>query len=220
MVQAFRCLLRSPAAAAIVTAALLVMAFPASAARDFGVLEEQLLREVNLARTDPESYRTYVNELRTRYRGDRLLLPGRIQIITKEGAAAVDEALSFLANAPPVPALHRSRGMSLAARDLVLEQGPAGTTGHESADGSRAWDRVSRYGTWRGLVAENIAYGDIDARMMVMSLIVDDGVADRGHRKNIYNGKFHVAGIACGPHKIFGAMCVIDFAASYEEGKK
>jgi uncharacterized protein YkwD len=46
-----------------------------------------------------------------------------------------------------------------------------------------------------------------------MNLIIDDGVTDRGHRKNIFSRAFGTAGAACGPHPRFGNVCVIDFAA-------
>jgi uncharacterized protein YkwD len=48
---------------------------------------------------------------------------------------------------------------------------------------------------------------------VVMNLIIDDGVPDRGHRKNIFSRAFATAGAACGPHSRFGNVCVIDFAA-------
>jgi hypothetical protein len=38
-----------------------------------------------------------------------------------------------------------------------------------------------------------------------------------GHRKNIFIGAYKVAGIAIGPHKAFGNMCVIDFAGGFSD---
>ena len=38
----------------------------------------------------------------------------------------------------------------------------------------------------------------------MLSLIVDDGVADRGHRVAIYNPRFRVVGIASGAHSEYG----------------
>jgi len=73
-------------------------------------------------------------------------------------------------------------------------------------------------GKWIGSAGENISYGYSDAAMIVATLIVDDGVRGRGHRKNIFSRSFAVAGIACGPHTRFGGMCVIDFAGGFVEG--
>jgi hypothetical protein len=57
--------------------------------------------------------------------------------------------------------------------------------------------------------------------MIVMTLIVDQGVRDRGHRRNIFYRYFKVGGAACGPHARYGTMCVIDFAEGFvEKGDK
>jgi len=41
-------------------------------------------------------------------------------------------------------------------------------------------------------------------------LIVDDGVADRGHRTLVYSPELRYAGVSCGPHPIYRTVCVID----------
>ena len=68
-----------------------------------------------------------------------------------------------------------------------------------------------------GAVGENIDYGSRDARAIVVRLIVDEGIAGRKHRANIFNKTYRVAGIAAGPHARFGAMCVMDFAGDFIE---
>jgi uncharacterized protein YkwD len=51
----------------------------------------------------------------------------------------------------------------------------------------------------------------------VQGLLIDDGVADRGHRRNLLDPAVRVAGIACGRHAAYGTMCVIDLAGGYAE---
>jgi uncharacterized protein YkwD len=107
--------------------------------------------------------------------------------------------------------------MCNSALSHVLEMGPVGGRGHKGANGSQPWDRMAQFGKWTGRAGENIDYGMHDARAVVVRLIVDDGVAGRGHRKNIFSREFHVAGVANGPHATFGSMCVIDFADGFVE---
>ncbi len=78
-------------------------------------------------------------------------------------------------------------------------------------------DRANRYGKWSGKIGENISYGRSDARDVVIQLIVDDGLTDRGHRGNIFDPQFRVVGVACGEHSKYRAMCVTTFAAGYDE---
>lgn len=75
--------------------------------------------------------------------------------------------------------------------------------------------RIESHGEWRAEIGENISYGFNDPRQVVIQLIVDDGVRNRGHRINIFNPAFHRVGVACGPHAGYGSMCVMDFAGGF-----
>ncbi len=167
-------------------------------------LAEQVLAEINLARTAPQQYAQIVAAQSVGYHGT-------------EGDRAVVEAVNFLNKAHALPALSASAGMSSSALSHVLDAGPAGARGHKGSNGSQPWDRMARFGRWVGQAGENIDYGVHDARSIVVRLIVDDGVRDRGHRKNIFNRGYTVAGAASGYHATYGAMCVIDFAGAFVE---
>ena len=175
-----------------------------------------VIREMNLARQNPALYATFVQELRSRMSGNVLVLPGHTRIRTKEGTAALDEAIRFLRNAQPLPPLAFSRGMSRAAADHCADQADGGF-GHEGRDRSHAGQRIARYGNFSGGWAENISYGKSSARDVVLALIIDDGLPARKHRKNIFNPNYGYAGAAFGRHARFGTMCSMDFAGGYAE---
>jgi len=188
----------------------LVSAAPATAS----ALATGVLEELNLARTSPQTYAERLREYRTWFTGRVVTIPGTgDQALTREGVAAVDEAIRFLDRQRPLPALKRDSTLALAAQDWVAAQGPRGARGHFSADGRGPGERVSARGGDR-YVAENIAYGPMEADLIVLQLIIDDGVANRGHRKTIYDGTYAYAGAACGSHAEYGNMCVIDYSAS------
>ncbi len=180
-------------------------------------LEQEIVEEMNRARQNPSAYARHLEELKSYFDKDLLKLPGKIPVRTREGAKAVEEAIAFLKRARPLGKLKASEGMSRAAKDHVLDQGRSGKTGHTGQDGSKPYERMERYGSWEGLSGENIAYGDETARMIVMQLIIDDGVPNRGHRENIFNPEFRFAGVAVGFHPIYRTMCVINFAGQFIE---
>ncbi|MGB3222580.1 MAG: CAP domain-containing protein [Desulforhopalus sp.] len=183
-------------------------------------LARQVLVETNLARTEPGKYADFIRESRSHYDGKIYRLPGVDTFVkTHEGVAALDEAIEFLSRQKPLPALDWSQGLAAAAAELVRKQSKSGNTGHGGEQTGTMQERIERHGTiLQGVIGENIAYGPSDPRRMVMQLIIDDGVPDRGHRKNMYNSQFDSAGIACGPHPDFGTMCVINFAKGFRAG--
>ena len=48
--------------------------------------------------------------------------------------------------------------------------------------------------------AENISYGKETALGIVLQLLIDDGVASRGHRKNLFGESLGTVGVACDTH--------------------
>ena len=184
---------------------------------DFETLEKEIVKEVNLARTKPGVYASWLRAQRQYYREKQLRRPGEGPVRTKEGLAAVDEAIRWLEKQRPVGALGTSRGLSLAARDLVAPQGASGGFGHTAPDGSTPSGRIERHGQWESVIGENVAYGQRTARDVVAAFIVDDGVPGRGHRTNLFNAAFHVMGVDCGPHSTYGTTCAITFAGGFRE---
>jgi uncharacterized protein YkwD len=180
-------------------------------------LEKAVVNEINLARTSPKEYLSLLEQFKKYYEGKILKLPGQTPILTREGTSAVVEAIRSLRSQKPVPPLSPSKGMSLGAKDHIRDLGTSGTSQHTGSDGSQTWDRVNRYGTWQKIIGENISFGHDKARNIVMALMIDDGVPNRGHRRNILNPEFRMVGVACGNHPAYRTICVITFAGGYRE---
>lgn len=182
----------------------LLLLLLSTAAAHADSLASQVLDEINFARTQPQQYAQIIATRADNSRGS-------------EGPRAVTEAVAFLQRARPAPALAWSQGISSAALSHALDVGPRGGSGHKGSHGETPWARMARFGSWQGYAGENIDYGHCDARSIVISLIVDNGVSNRLHRANLFNRKFHVTGIAVAPHATSGSMCVMDFATGFTE---
>ena len=188
----------------------------AGAARSSSDPGSAVVREMNLARQYPEIYAGYLEELRGRFHGKTLLLPGKTALRTREGVGGVDDAIRFLRRSKPLAPLAFSKGIAKAAAEHVAEQA-GGEFGHRGADRSDPGERMNRHGIWSGRWGENISYGKSTARDIVIALIIDDGLRARKHRKNIFNPDFNIAGAAVGPHARYRTVCSIDFAGGYLE---
>jgi len=207
-------------AGCLLSAATIFAASDGNSTGDMDLNEIGVLDEVNLARTKPTEYANYVEEHKKNFKGFFVVvIDGRKNTRTVEGLKAVDEAIAFLKTAGPMPALSPSRALTLAARDHVKDLGLRGTTGHIGTDNSQPADRIRRYGTPKSVSGEDITFGSVSARSIVVQLIVDDGVAGRDHRKSLFEPDYRLAGIAIGPHKTYEQICVMDFADSVDQKK-
>jgi uncharacterized protein YkwD len=184
---------------------------PVTSERNYARIEAEVLAALNQARTQPATSAAWLEELAGYYSGTRVKRPWwPITMQTTEGVAAVREAIAAVRAQPAVPALSLNSALVSAARDHARDQARTGAVGHTGADGSTTITRVNRYATWKVSIAENIDYQPmVRGRDVIESLLVDDGVPDRGHRRNIFQSSARLVGIACGPHPKYGAMCVI-----------
>ena len=188
--------------------------------------EAALLAALSAARTDPKSLAGKIRQRKQHFKGKDYYPPehsGKVAVASKEGVAVVDEALRFLEKQPALSALtapsdaDAAEGLRLACEDHLVDRGTLGVVGHAGADGSSPAERYARYGQWAGAVGECLWFGrsEATAQQMVEDLVIDDGVANRGHRLCIFDERYAVAGAVVGPHKTFGSMAVIGFAALY-----
>ncbi|MFV0592644.1 MAG: CAP domain-containing protein [Draconibacterium sp.] len=176
-------------------------------------LEKEVIYEINLFRSDPANYsQKYIAPLAKYYDGKILHYPGDTPIRTEEGVSALRECVRELKTKSKEPVLNPDKRLAQSARDHQLDQQKSGRRGHTGTDRSNLRQRIERYGQWQKRIGENIAYGNTSARQIVIFLLIDDGVSNRGHRATLLNPDFKVVGVACGKHPVYETMCVIDFA--------
>ena len=82
----------------------------------------------------------------------------------------------------------------------AVESGVKGIIGH---------NRVDCEGGFGG---ENCAYGYADGLNIVMQLLIDTGIENLGHRKNMLNAAWNGLGTAIRPHSVYRICAVQDFS--------
>lgn len=181
-------------------------------------IEKEIIYEINLFRYNPAEYsKNYIAPLAKKYKGKLLYYPNDKPLKTKEGVRALNDCVRDLKKAEPLPFVFPSKGLTKAADDHVKDQSKTGKTGHYGSDRSNSKKRIERYGEWKVLIGENIAYGGLSARQIIVYLLIDDGIKDRGHRKNFLRPEFETVGVSVGFHPGYETMCVIDFAGSFAD---
>ena len=87
-------------------------------------------------------------------------------------------------------------------------------------DGSLPTDRMARYCIINETWAESSCFGSICAEEVMEQMLVNDGQAHRGFRKNIFNRVLGVVGIACGHHSSGGSIAQFEYAkGTLKEGE-
>lgn len=188
----------------------------AQAATDWAKVEQDLIVEHNLVRHNPQRYIPVLKARLDSMDGEGNIPNGcgrNCTLVTEEGKQAVEEAIRFLGSQPAVGPLTLSDGLAEAAKFHAKDQ-QDGLLGHAGSDGSSPIERTARLGVEAGSVGENITYGPAAVQEIMVNLIVDDGVADRGHRIALFNSDWSSAGAGCGPHSSYRAVCVVNYASA------
>lgn len=179
-------------------------------------LEREVILELNKVRGNPKRYaEEYLEELTGAFSGKLYTYPGQETLKSQEGVAPLLECIKVLKSTEPMSMLQPAKGLTLATEDLLKDQQKYGGIGHITRNGQTPQKRIEKYGEWDICSAEDITYGSFEARQIVIALLIDDGVPDRSHRKNILTPCFRFAGVAFGKHPSYQTMCVIDYAGDY-----
>jgi uncharacterized protein YkwD len=184
----------------------------ASVGKDLSKEEQDLFNEINQARADPALYVSYLQKMKP-------LFAGKIYkktLETQEGWAAVEDAIAYLQTLKPQSPFTMSLGLNMAAAAHIKDQGSSGSTGHKtSGSGWLIEDRVKPFGNWEGAIGENLTYGRESARERILTWLIDDGFATRGHRKRVMSADYGVAGLSCGKHPEWERMCCLTLAGGF-----
>ena len=130
-------------------------------------IETKILSEINLVRTNPQGYANWLESQKQYYDGVWLKLPGEKPVRTNKGLKALQEAIAFLKEQQPLSPLDAS---DLAATD--------------------AGSKLKDFATTNNI--QNISYGRVTPKGIVMSWVVDELFPDRRRRKSLLNPSFDV----------------------------
>lgn len=107
-----------------------------------------------------------------------------------------------------LPALLPDSVLYEKAKQFAILSGEKGQVGHYNFA-----NRMKGY----LLAGENCDYGSSKPLEIIMHLLIDDGVTNLGHRKNILNQEFIYVGVSIQKHKRYNYMCVMDFIGKKHE---
>ncbi|MDY2843495.1 MAG: CAP domain-containing protein [Treponema sp.] len=186
--------------------------------------EKDVIFEMNKARADPKQFADLYLVPRLKNFDGKLYIekgtdtnPCGRRVLTREGAAVVKECIEYMYNQTPRSPLRPSKGLTKAAKEHAESQVLTNGFGHDRIDGTNPFENMRKYGSFMA-AGENISYGMTTARNTVLQLLIDDGVASRGHRTNLMAKNYSSAGVGFAENKDTGKIeCVIDYAQNYVE---
>lgn len=179
---------------------------------DYKELSKDLLKACNVLRSNPKAFIDKLESTMKQFKGTILAKPGEYAIQTNEGKEAFIDAINFLKKQNPVATLQYDERLERSARDHVNDLGPKGLASHEGSNGASIYDRIEKYCEWDKICSEIIDLGGKTAEDILVNIIVDDGVPDRGHRRTLFNEELKFVGCMSGPHKDFGIITVLNYA--------
>jgi Bacterial pre-peptidase C-terminal domain len=150
-------------------------------------LEPEILSEINRVRTNPQAYAQWLEAQRRYYDGIWLKLPGEKPIRTNRGLKALEEAIAVLKTQQPLSPLN------------ISEQTAATAT-----------SKLENFATANNI--QNISYGRVTAKGIVMGIVVDDLFPDRRRRNSLLSSEAANTGVVCKPDPRYAKVCAIAYS--------
>ncbi|MEM8828200.1 MAG: pre-peptidase C-terminal domain-containing protein [Cyanobacteria bacterium P01_G01_bin.19] len=153
-------------------------------------VEPEILSEINRVRTNPQGYAHWLEEQKQYYDHIWLRLPGEKPIRAHRLERAINEAIAVLKEQEPLPAL------------TISEQTAATASKKLEAFAKTNQD------------IQNISYGRITPKGIVMSLVVDELFPDRRRRNNLLSPNADDTGVVCRNDPRYSKVCAIAYSNS------
>lgn len=185
---------------------------------EYAQLIIQIYREVNELRSSPADYVYKLELMLTRYRfGNTYHRVREVPVVTKEGVAALNDAIEALVMTEPMGELDLSEGLESAAQAHANDTGSASIIGHIGSDDTDFLQRLQRTGIWGGSAVELLDYGSVTAEEIVCAFLIDDGQPTRPHRKALLDPKYTKIGVGLAPHEEYSTVCVMALASEFTD---
>ena len=179
--------------------------------RPVGRFSRDIVNVLNMVRTDPPSLIPYaeehLNSFLDEYSYKDPFNRPNTSISTKEGRRAITECIQFLRETSAVPPVEQNLCLENAACEYAEI-----LIGCIDVTAPPIGEHIRKYGNWRGSIGQTISYGNKDAISIILSLVIDDGSTDKGHRKSVFDPNFLQVGAAFAEHEQQKTCCVIEFA--------
>ena len=186
---------------------------------NFNLIQMSLYEKLNKLRQNPKSYIPLIEAEMKSLKKNNILKrkDSNLQIQTIEGKEAYEDAILFLKQQKPVPALKKENKLSYAAQDLVKDIGERGVVTHEDKEGQYTSERIEKYCEWDFCANEVIEVSSKNPQDILISLLVDDGVRNRADRMALFNEIYNYVGISCGPHIEYEIVTVFVFVGGIRQ---
>ena len=186
---------------------------------NFISIELSLYQELNNLRQNPKSYIPLLKAQMELIKKNNVLTRKdyNLQIQTLEGKLAYETAILFLQKQKPVPPLQKEIKLSYAAKDLAKDIGERGVVTHQDREGQFTSERIEKYCEWESYANEVIEVSSKTCQDILISLLVDDGFRNRPNRRALFNDKYKLVGISCGPHIEYEIVTVFVFAGGIRQ---
>lgn len=160
-----------------------------------------MIKFINVARQFPAYYINLIDKQLESFVNEKELPINEDMIYeTNEGKPVWRETRIFLQNQVALPPFELHEGLNLSAKDHALDLAEHGMFGHTGSDKSTFNERILKHcrkgqGAMAEIIGADFCLEDRNnAEMTILGLILDDGVADRGHRKTIFNPEYRYIG--------------------------
>lgn len=164
--------------------------------------EKEIFFYSNLVRLNPQLF-------------EKTILKDYIQQHKVKPTKYVKSLQKELRKLPPMRILLPRKDLHESAKRHAKDMGRSGKVGHRSSRGKSFKKRFKKLQEKYDLVGENCQYGYKNGIDIVIDLLIDQGVSDLGHRKNILNPEYQYMGTSILSHKKYRWNAVQNFGGNF-----